>query len=50
MAGLATGATPVVCGVGPAAIETFTAQEAVQRISLVQRTLLLAQFLMDARA
>lgn len=47
VAGLADSNTGVVCGVGPAATEMFTSQEAVQRISLVQRTLMLTQFLLD---
>lgn len=45
VAGLVPEGTAVVCGMGPAATNPFTAQEAVQRISLVQRTLLLAAFL-----
>ncbi|MGB7061325.1 MAG: ATP-grasp domain-containing protein [Candidatus Zixiibacteriota bacterium] len=44
-AGLVSGSTSVVCGIGPATRDVDTPQEAVQRISLVQRTLLLAQFL-----
>jgi hypothetical protein len=34
-----------VCGLGPVARDLGTPQEAVQRISLVQRTLLLADYL-----
>jgi D-alanine-D-alanine ligase len=37
--------TPCLCGLGPVARELSTPNEAVQRISLVQRTLLLAEFL-----
>jgi D-alanine-D-alanine ligase len=44
-AGLVPAATPVVCGLGPVARDLYTPQEAVQRISLVQRTLLLSRFL-----
>ena len=44
-AGLVPGDTACVCAVGPVATELGTPQEAVQRISLVQRTLLLAEFL-----
>jgi D-alanine-D-alanine ligase len=44
-AGLVPSSTEVVCGVGPVAQHTDSAQEAVLRISLVQRTLLLTQFL-----
>ncbi|MCA8943513.1 MAG: ATP-grasp domain-containing protein [Planctomycetes bacterium] len=47
VAGLVPEETAVICGVGPAAVETFTAREAVERISVVQRTLLLAQLLFD---
>jgi D-alanine-D-alanine ligase len=46
VAGLVPDGTPVLCGLGPMTAETYTAQEAVQRISIVQRTLLLAQFLL----
>ena len=45
--GLVSGRTGVVCGVGPVARQLYTPQESVQRISLVQRTLLLAQFLVQ---
>ncbi|MEW5993281.1 MAG: ATP-grasp domain-containing protein [Candidatus Zixiibacteriota bacterium] len=44
-AGLVPASTAVVCGVGPIADGLGTPHEAVQRISLMQRTLLLAQFL-----
>jgi D-alanine-D-alanine ligase len=37
--------TPCLCGMGPVARDLGTPNEAVQRISLVQRTLLLAEFL-----
>lgn len=46
VAGLVPEDVGVVCGIGPAATETFTSEEAVQRISVVQRTLLLAQLLL----
>jgi D-alanine-D-alanine ligase len=45
VAGLVPARTPVLCGLGPVARDLSTPQEAVQRISLIQRTLLLAQFL-----
>ncbi|EXJ14750.1 ATP-grasp domain-containing protein [Imhoffiella purpurea] len=48
VAGLVPDAVPVVCGVGPVARELYTGRESVSRISLVQRTLLLTQFLLDA--
>ena len=47
VAGLVAGDTGVVCGLGPVARDLYTPQEAVQRISLIQRTLLLAQFLAE---
>jgi D-alanine-D-alanine ligase len=46
VAGLVPAKTACVCGVGPVARNLRTPEEAVQRISLVQRTLLLADFLM----
>ncbi len=45
VAGYASKTTRVLCGLGPVAKEINTANEAVQRISLIQRTLLLAQYL-----
>jgi D-alanine-D-alanine ligase len=45
VAGLVPSRVQVVCGIGPVAREIGTPHEAVQRISLLQRTLLLAQFL-----
>jgi D-alanine-D-alanine ligase len=45
VAGLVGGKTACVCGLGPVARDLGTPQEAVQRISLVQRTLLLADYL-----
>jgi D-alanine-D-alanine ligase len=44
-AGLVADTSSVVCGLGPVGHHLHTPQEAVQRISLMQRTLLLAQFL-----
>jgi D-alanine-D-alanine ligase len=44
-AGLVPAGVPVVCGLGPAAQDLNTPQERISRISLVQRTLLLAQLL-----
>lgn len=46
VAGLVPPQVPVVCGLGPVARGLYTGQEAVSRISLVQRTLLLAEFLL----
>jgi len=45
VAGLAPSSKPVVCGLGPVARDVDTPQEAVLRLSLMQRTLLLAQYL-----
>lgn len=47
VAGLVADPVPVVCGLGPVAQDLYTSREAVSRISLVQRTLLLAQLLLD---
>jgi len=45
VAGLVPASVGVVCGVGPVARSLYTPQEAVQRISVLQRALLLAEFL-----
>jgi D-alanine-D-alanine ligase len=47
VAGLVPAAKGVVCGVGPVARDLYTPAESVDRISLIQRTLLLAEFLCD---
>ena len=46
-AGLVPTHVPVVCGLGPEARALYTGQEAVSRIGLVQRTLLLAEYLLS---
>ncbi|WP_300673760.1 ATP-grasp domain-containing protein [Desulfoluna sp.] len=46
-AGLVTSPTSVLCGMGPVARELHTSHESVSRISLVQRSLLLAQCLLN---
>jgi D-alanine-D-alanine ligase len=46
VAGLVPESVPVVCGLGPVATDLYTSDEAVSRISLVQRTLLLMQCLL----
>ncbi|MHC5081081.1 MAG: M20/M25/M40 family metallo-hydrolase, partial [Planctomycetota bacterium] len=46
-AGLMPDDIPTLCGLGPTVVEPHTPQEAVQRISLMRRTLLLAQYLID---
>lgn len=45
VAGLAPTSTGVICGMGPVARDVYTPDESVDRISLMQRTLLLAEFL-----
>ena len=47
VAGLVVPPTAVVCGLGPVATDLYRPQEAIQRISLLQRTLLLSQFLLE---
>ena len=47
VAGLVSGKTAALCGLGPIAHNLYTPQECVLRISLMQRTLLLAQFLLE---
>ncbi len=44
-AGLVPDHVPVVCGLGPVGRDLYTGQEAVERVSIVQRTLLLAALL-----
>ncbi len=44
-AGLAPAGPAVMCGIGPVAHHAFTPEESLSRISLMQRTLLLARFL-----
>jgi D-alanine-D-alanine ligase len=45
VAGLVPASTGVVCGIGPVARNIYTPDESVDRISLLQRTLLIAEFL-----
>jgi D-alanine-D-alanine ligase len=45
VAGLVPSSIPVVCGLGPVTRDAYTPHEAVERISLLQRTLLVAEFL-----
>ena len=47
VAGLVPPQVPVICGIGPVARDLYTPQEAVNRISLIQRTLLIAEFLAE---
>ncbi len=46
-AGLVPAKTAALCGLGPATVNLYTPQEAIQRISLLQRTLLLTGLLFD---
>ncbi len=48
VAGLVPPKVPVICGLGPEARGLYTGQEAVSRISMVQRTLLLAEYLLNS--
>jgi D-alanine-D-alanine ligase len=45
VAGLVPASTGVVCGVGPVSRDLYTPHESVDRTSLIQRTLMLAEFL-----
>jgi acetylornithine deacetylase/succinyl-diaminopimelate desuccinylase-like protein len=45
-AGLVPAGTGVVCGLGPVAQDLYTPNESIKRINLLQRTLLLAHFLL----
>ena len=45
VAGLVPPETAVICGMGPVAQDLYTPNESVERISLLQRTLLLTSFL-----
>ncbi len=47
VAGLVPEDTPCLCGVGPTARHVGTPQESVSRTSLIQRSLLLAQLVLD---
>jgi D-alanine-D-alanine ligase len=44
-AGLVPSRVPVVCGIGPVTSGHYSPQEAIKRVSLIQRTLLIAGFL-----
>jgi D-alanine-D-alanine ligase len=44
--GLVSPKKPVICGMGPATKDLYTPQEAVNRTSLIQRTILISQFLL----
>ena len=46
-AGLVPGRVAAACGLGPVAKDLDTAQESVLRLSVMQRTLLLAEFLVE---
>jgi D-alanine-D-alanine ligase len=44
--GLVSPKKPVICGMGPATKDLYTPQESVNRTSLIQRTILISQFLL----
>jgi D-alanine-D-alanine ligase len=44
-AGLVPPSVPVLCGIGPVGADLYTAQEAVHRVSLVQRALMVTELL-----
>ena len=48
--GLVPSSVAAVCGLGPVAKDLYTPRETVERISLLQRTLLLAEFLVKDNA
>ncbi len=47
VAGLVPAGSPVVCGLGPEARQVYTPDECIDRSSLLQRTILLAEFLRE---
>ena len=47
VAGIVSGKAGTLCGLGPIARDLYTPNEAIQRTSLMQRTLMLAEFLAD---
>lgn len=49
IAGLVPESSGVLCGIGPVAQDLYTPQESIKRISLLQRTLLLTQYLLTDR-
>lgn len=49
VAGLAPESSDAICGMGPVGRDLYTPNEAVQRLSLIQRTLLLGEFLLQQK-
>lgn len=49
VAGLVPASVGVLCGVGPVGRDLYTPNEAVERLSLMQRTLLLTRFLISVK-
>jgi hypothetical protein len=45
--GLVKQGTPVICGMGPSVKDLYTSRECIERVSLIQRTLLLSQYLIS---
>jgi D-alanine-D-alanine ligase len=46
VAGLVPASTPVICGIGPVARDLNTYKESVDRVSIIERTVLLTKFLL----
>jgi hypothetical protein len=42
--GLVKQGVPVICGMGPCVRNLYTSRECIERVSLIQRTLLLSQY------
>ena len=45
--GLVKQGNPVICGMGPCTKDLYTSRECIERVSLIQRTLLLSQYLIS---
>ncbi|KPK24923.1 MAG: hypothetical protein AMJ61_13160 [Desulfobacterales bacterium SG8_35_2] len=45
--GLVKQGIPVICGMGPCVRDLYTSRECIERVSLIQRTLLLSQYLIS---
>jgi D-alanine-D-alanine ligase len=48
VAGLVPPSKAVICGIGPVARDLYTFKESVRRVSIIERTLLLAEFLLKS--
>ncbi|MBD3267970.1 ATP-grasp domain-containing protein [bacterium] len=49
VAGLVPASVPVLCGLGPVARDLYTPKEAISRIGLLQRALILSQYLIEKK-